>query len=127
MPRVPLLLCIDDEMRPLIMRQLLLQSEGYKVITASTSEDAINAVKQNPVDLVITDQLLVMTTGIELAAKLKNLRADIPILLLTGLVDFPTPNRNIDAIMSKVDGPEAFLERVSALLKKSSQPSRRTG
>jgi hypothetical protein len=61
----PLLLCIDDEMRPLIMRQLLLESEGYRVIK---------------------DQLLVRTTGAELAAKLKNLRPGIPILLLTGAV-----------------------------------------
>jgi CheY-like chemotaxis protein len=118
-----LILCIDDELRPLVMRQLLLEAEGYKVITASTEVEALEA---GPVDLVITDQLLVKTTGTELASRLKKRRPGIPVLLLTGLIDLPRPDPNIDAVMSKLDGPEAFLELVSTLLKDAAR-TRRAG
>jgi two-component system, OmpR family, response regulator CpxR len=116
MPHKPLILCIDDELRPLVVRQLLLESEGYKVITASTAEEALDCVGTNSVNLIITDQLLVKTTGIELAAKLKKLRPSVPILLLTGLIELPKSDPNIDVTMSKLDGPEAFLALVGTLL-----------
>jgi two-component system, OmpR family, response regulator CpxR len=116
MPHKPLILCIDDELRPLVVRRLLLESEGYKVITASTAEEALDCVGTNSVNLIITDQLLVKTTGIELAAKLKKLRPSVPILLLTGLIELPKSDPNIDITMSKLDGPEAFLALVGTLL-----------
>ena len=124
MPRKPLILCIDDELRPLVMRRLLLEADGYKVITASTAAEALDCVRNNSVNLIITDQLLVKTTGIELAAKIKKLRPGVPILLLTGLIDFPPLDANIDAVMSKLDGPEAFLALVGTLLRGSAHTRR---
>ena len=51
-------LCIDDQEGPLMIRELILSRAGYKVLTATCGEDALELFQQNHIDLVIRDHLL---------------------------------------------------------------------
>jgi chemotaxis family two-component system response regulator PixH len=51
------ILCVDDEVKELRFRCLILEQKGYQVITASDADEALAKFLSNKVDLVITDHL----------------------------------------------------------------------
>ena len=59
---------------------------GYKVASFTDPQAALDAFVSAPLDfdLVITDQTMPKMSGATLAAKLKAIRADIPVMLCTG-------------------------------------------
>ena len=67
----PSILCVDDEELPLTLRKLVLELEGYQVITARSAPDALRILDDRPVDLVLTDQVMPGGTGTELAQSIK--------------------------------------------------------
>ena len=76
-------------------------------------------------DLVITDHLLPDSTGAELASEMKRLKPEVPIVLLTGLVDLPPGYGDVDLLLTKGMTPPEFLADVAKLLAKS--PSSENG
>ncbi len=82
-------LFLDDEPALVEMGAEMLGDLGYRVESFTGAAEAIGAFKTNPdgVDLVITDQTMPRMTGIELAKEIHNIRADIPIILLSGYAD----------------------------------------
>ncbi len=82
-PKRPIILCVDDDSVTLRVRELLLGGAGYDVITATSCEAALAAFKQNPVDLVIADHFLSDTTGTEIARAMKDLKPQVPILIVS--------------------------------------------
>jgi DNA-binding response OmpR family regulator len=112
-------LCVAAEQLSLSIRGLVLQSEGYQVISASTFEDALRlAVERHP-DVIVCEQPFGKGSGIALAKGLKELNPNTPILLITGLTEAAPQTLAVDAYMTKIDGPEAFLKNVAALLERS--------
>ena len=75
-------------------------------------------------EVIICDQQLGKGSGIELARSLKELNPEIPILLIAGVMDPPPATMAVDAVMTKIDGAEAFLRQVAALLYKAPQNSK---
>ena len=61
------ILCVDDEENPLMLRKLVLQKAGFEVITANSAKQALKLLGSRKVDLVLSDQLIPGTTGTELA------------------------------------------------------------
>ena len=61
------ILCVDDEENPLMLRKLVLQKAGFEVITANSAKQALKRLGSRKVDLVLSDQLIPGTTGTELA------------------------------------------------------------
>jgi len=85
----PLILCIDDADITLRVRKLLLASEGYSVLTASSGEEGLEVFKKNPVDLVIADHFLSDKTGTEIAREMKQLKPEVPILIMSAALEKP--------------------------------------
>lgn len=94
---------------------MLLSIAGYTVLTATNPDDALRLFRCNPVDLVITDQLLSGITGTELAAQMKLFKPRVPIVLVTGLVDPPPEVGQIDLVLTKGMNPPDFLEAIAKL------------
>ncbi|MFL6300716.1 MAG: response regulator [Terriglobales bacterium] len=115
-------LCVAAEQLTLAMRGLVLQSEGYEVISASTFEDAMRLAATRDPDLIICEQTIGKESGARLADCLKQLHPETPILLITGVMESIPQSLAVDAIMTKIDGPETFLRNVAALLE---SPGRR--
>ncbi|MDX2498891.1 MAG: ATP-binding protein, partial [Deltaproteobacteria bacterium] len=80
------ILFIDDEKSLVDLGQQILERLGYDVSIRTSSVEALELFMEQPekFDLVITDMTMPNMTGDELAARLMNIRADIPVILCTG-------------------------------------------
>jgi PAS domain S-box-containing protein len=80
------ILFIDDEKSLVDLGQQILERLGYKVTIRTSSVEALELFMAQPdkFDLVITDMTMPNMTGDELAGKLMDMRADIPVILCTG-------------------------------------------
>jgi PAS domain S-box-containing protein len=119
LPNVPVVLCVDDDLTGLRFRQLIFEAKGYKVLLATSAQQGIEVFESNPVNLVVTDHLLGRATGTNMAASLKRLKPEVPIIVLSGSTDPPEGVQIADSFICKSEGPEALLKRVSELLASS--------
>jgi CheY-like chemotaxis protein len=110
------ILCVDDEQLPLLLRKLVLEKQGYKVVTAGSASDALRTLNEHRVDLVLTDQLMPGGTGTELAQSIKGLWPDLPVILISGVNEMPVDAGWADVFISKTEGPLAMCEKISAAL-----------
>ena len=117
----PLILCIDDAEVALRVRKLLLTSAGYRVLTAGSGEEGLEAFKANPVEMVIADHFLSNKSGSEIAAEMKQLKPEVPILIVSAAAEAPSGLEFTDGFLSKGEGPDALLEAIAQLLGKSSR------
>jgi CheY-like chemotaxis protein len=80
------ILFVDDEASIVKMQFQSLGRLGYKVFSTTSSIEALDTFKKAPhdFDLVITDMTMPEMTGDRLAAEIKKIRPDIPIILCTG-------------------------------------------
>jgi len=115
----PLVLCIDDAQVALRVRKLLLASAGYRVLTAATGEEGLEIFKANPVELVIADHFLSNKTGLEIAAEMKELKPEVPILIVSAASEPPSNLGFSDGFLSKGEGPDALLDAIARLLPRS--------
>ncbi len=79
-------LVLDDE--PDLAEYLgdMLLLRGYRVVVQTNSQAALRLFSEAPdgYDLVITDQTMPELTGVELVRAIRGIRADLPIILMTG-------------------------------------------
>ena len=80
------ILLVDDELSIVKMHRQLLERLGYKVMTSTSSVEALETFRSFPhkFDLVITDMTMPDMTGDKLAVELMKIRQDIPVILCTG-------------------------------------------
>jgi len=110
-------LCIDDETTPLTLRKLVLERANFRVMTASNGEQALQILDHNPIDVVVCDHLMPEMTGAALAAKVKARWPQLPFLLLSGVNEIPPGAEVADAFMSKLEGPDAMVDKVRSLIR----------
>ncbi len=79
----PYILIVDDQQDIARGLALLLTEVGVEVTTTSSGEQALEHVKKNPVDVVITDIRMPGIGGISLLEKIKEYRPKIEVILLT--------------------------------------------
>ena len=77
-----LLLVEDDEvfLRPLLRT---LELKGYEVLPVQSGEEALEAVKAEDVDLVLTDRRLPGMDGVELVRQIKTEHPDLAVVVMT--------------------------------------------
>ena len=84
------LLIVDDELG---MRQFLthlLQREGHEVRVAERGGEAMNVLRQEPVDLIISDVRMPDMSGIELLRAARELRPDVEVIMMTAFASVET-------------------------------------
>jgi len=112
----PLILCIDDADIALRVRKLLLGHEGYNVLTASSGEDGLELFKQNPIELVIADHFLSGKTGIEIAREMKEMKPEVPILIVSAALEKPDGLEFADGFLAKGEPTQVLLDTIAHLL-----------
>jgi CheY-like chemotaxis protein len=119
----PIILCIDDHLSGLVGRQALLEQCGYRVLPASGAREGLALFRQNPVAAVIVDYQMPGMNGDVLAAKMKNMRSDVPIMLLSGHSSPPRKKlKAVDRFLSKSESPANFISAVEVLLQDGHKP-----
>ncbi len=83
MARKPVILsCADNASNKLEGRKILLEENGYQVLTAPNGKEAVQALVSNPVDLVLLDCHMPQKDGDVAAMQMKACKPDVPIALL---------------------------------------------
>jgi len=93
------ILFVDDETSITLFVQELLESLGYRVTTRNESLEALRIFAEDPeaFDLVITDLTMPGLAGPELVARLRQMRPQIPVILMTGFPGF-ADGRSLEAL-----------------------------
>ncbi len=114
-------LVVDDQPS---LSQLLceyLRNDLHTAETADGGAEAITKFRSGNFDLVITDQVMAGMNGYELAAALKKLKPEVPVILLTGFVhDTSAPAAESDAVDLVVGKPISRAVLRSALARVTS-------
>src|SRR5262245_25977918 len=80
------ILCVDDETSVLeVLRKML--ERRYIVRTASSAAEALPILREQKIDVLITDQKMPQMTGIELVAATRAEGIDVTTILLTGYTE----------------------------------------
>lgn len=111
------LLCIDDEEIGLKVRKAVLERADYEVLTAQTAQSGIELFKTMSFDGVVLDFLMPDANGGEIAAALKSIRPEVPILLLSAYVNLPQDVLQlVEAQVLKGAGPQELLHQVKEMI-----------
>jgi CheY-like chemotaxis protein len=111
------LLCVDDEPLGLEVRKVVLQRQGYDVLTATSGREALKLFAAHNVNAVILDYSMPEMNGAEVAAELKRINPEVKILLLSAYLDLPEEvSKFVDARAVKATSPTAFLATLEQLL-----------
>ena len=81
---------IDDEQRMCESLAALLTGDGYSVQTFQRSQDAIDVIRREKVDLVVTDIKMPNMDGMDILRLVKEVDEGIPVILMTGFASLDT-------------------------------------
>ena len=112
-------LCIDDEQTALQLRQTVLESAGYKVLTAKSGALGIQAFKAGPVSAVVLDYWMADMNGMQVARELRKLNPAVPIIILSAYGELLDESLGIADIWIRKgeEDPQYLLARLDELLK----------
>ena len=106
----------------------LLADLGCKVLSADSAQRALELLKAENVDLILSDVVMPGMSGVELARRVREDHPTVPVLLATGYSDEILKRGSEFAVLSKPFGAADLSKALSSLLaahdkKLSRQPS----
>jgi len=123
MPTQPSILIVDDEFGLAEMLREMLREYGYEVTLAINGRLALDILAEQKVDLVITDMMMPVMDGGELASAMRGseMYRHTPIVMMTSLPS-AAPRRGdlFDAILRKPFTPELLLKTLLVCLAEAS-------
>ena len=119
------ILCVDDNEQGLAVRKFLLETRGYRVVTACSAHDAIELLRSGSIDLVLSDLLMPQMDGNEMVHRMKGIAPDVPMMLLSGTVKAFDRACHADAFLPKgACSPVELLERVRVMIARKRGPKK---
>lgn len=121
------ILLVEDEPDIRILLAMSLAQDGHEVVEAPDGIEALAAVEDGPVDMVIADLMMPRMDGLELCSKLQSRPelADVPFLLLTGEGSSETQYRSLragaDDFIQKPVRTDALLARIRGRLERRAE------
>lgn len=119
------ILCVDDNEQALSVRKFLLETRGYRVLTALDCETAMELFRGGGIDLVLSDLVMPRMDGNELIRRMKEMAPEVPAILISGSVKaFDRANR-ADAFLPKgACSPVEMLERIRVMVARKRGPKK---
>ena len=99
------MLAVDDNLNALEIIKRNLENAGYKVITSNGVQAAVEVLKDQKIDLVITDFKMPKHSGLDLVRHVSENYNDVGIIMVTG---YPSIDGAVEAIKT---GVEEFLAK----------------
>src|SRR4051794_21315975 len=125
--RVQTVLVVEDETSIASFVALYLKNAGYRVQTAGTGQDALDALTHERPDLIVLDLMLPDIDGVEICRRIRK-GSDVPILMLTAR------DEDVDKIiglevgaddyLTKPFNPRELVARVKSVLRRSTADRR---
>ena len=81
-------LFVDDEKGLVQLMKRLLERQGFRISGYTDPREALSAVRADPdqFDLVVTDYSMPLMSGLDLAQALREVRADLPVIMASGYI-----------------------------------------
>ena len=113
----PKLLCVDDDPAFRELYRTMLGGYGYDVVLAADGADALRAFHSCPTDAVVIDHEMPVMNGSEVAAAIKGINPNIPIVMVSGCeaVVEGIP-RFVDAAIAKGSEVGLLLDKLELLV-----------
>jgi CheY-like chemotaxis protein len=120
----PLNILVADD-QPVLCQLMceFLQNDFHSVETAENGREALEKFRQGKFDLVITDQIMTEMNGEQLAAEIKKLAPNVPVILVTGFAESSTASEekeDIDFILAKPISRGSLRRALAAVMSRSS-------
>ena len=115
MAPTPSILIVDDEFGLAEMLREMLRDLGFDVSLAINGRLALDILEEGAVDLVLTDMMMPVMDGAELAVAMRrdDRHRRTPIIMMTSLPTAPLPSDiPFDAILRKPFTPDLLLETI---------------
>jgi CheY-like chemotaxis protein len=95
------LLCIHRDPAQLA----LLRENGYELLTATSGSEGLRLVMSQPIDAIVLEYHLGLMDGAVVAADIKKVKPQLPIVMLADHLDLPDGAlKSVDALVIKSDG-----------------------
>ena len=127
------ILVVDDEPDITALVAYHLARAGFRVKTAATGPEALEAVRAEPPDLIVLDLMLPGRSGLEILAELRRREEtrDVGVILLTARREEADRVRGLsegaDDYLTKPFSPEELVLRVKAVLRRLAAPAQAGG
>jgi len=122
------MLVVDDENGPRQALRMLLK-EDYEVHLASRVNEALEVLKQHPIEIIITDLRMPEKSGVDLLREVKQIDSDIQVIIFTGYGQLETAMKAVEygafAYMEKPFDNAVMLDMVRAAHAKHRQERER--
>ena len=126
------ILCVDDNETTLSVRTFLLETRGYRVLTATTAQQALEILERSCtnggpgcLDLLIADLLLPGMDGNELVRRAKQMHPMLPTLIVSGTVASFDRALAADAFLPKgASSAVELLDRIRVLVARKRGPKK---
>ena len=119
----PTVLCICDSWNELVARKQLLESNDYRVLAAGDRDEALRQFRDNRVSVVVLEYQMPGYTGDVLAARLKRMKPEVPVVMLSSF--WPLPQNKltfVDIFLTKAQEQEELVSSISGLLEARPKP-----
>jgi DNA-binding NtrC family response regulator len=114
------ILLVDDDISYLHLLSMLLKSEGFTVSASSGGINALETLRHDRFKMMITDFNMPEINGVELAAKVKEQRSDMRIVLVTAgnlsEIEEAAADAGISALFNKPIEIQRFLAFIRSSL-----------
>jgi two-component system response regulator HydG len=100
MVTTPTVLVVDDDQANLSSLAVIFDRESWRVVTAPNGKDALDLLRQNPVDVVVTDLAMPGIDGLDLLKNVKKLRPETEVILMTA---YGTVEKAVEAMKEGAD------------------------
>jgi two-component system response regulator PilR (NtrC family) len=94
---MPSILVVDDELSMREFLKILLDKEGYEVTTAAEPSSAVDLIRNQEFDLILSDIKMPGMGGLSLLEKIKEINSSIPVIMITA---FASPENAVVAMKS---------------------------
>ncbi len=111
-------LVVDDNERNRKLLEMILRYEGHTVIMAEDGEIAMNMLKGNTYDLVMTDLEMPKVNGIELTKFIKKYFPATKVIMVTGYHDIKPSEIAADRLIKKPFSTGEIRETIKELFNK---------
>ncbi|MAV92280.1 MAG: hypothetical protein CL676_12745 [Bdellovibrionaceae bacterium] len=83
-----IVLIVDDEEDLIEITAFYLEDVGFSTLTATNVQDALEVVKNNNVDFIVSDIRMPHRDGTELLRELRSMNSNVPVIFVSGFSDY---------------------------------------
>ena len=91
------ILIVDDEEELVTTLVERMELRGLEAVGVTTGHEAVGLVEREPFDVVVLDVKMPGEDGVEIMKRIKKIRSDLPVILLTGHMSMEASEEGLKA------------------------------